>query len=145
MKHRSVFIAALATAEALCMAPCMATAEGNPFQFSAHGAVYGTDGQVAATPAFVQLAISHELAELLARASPSQRNQFEDKRRHAASLTRGDAQAGLYTQTLLLDWLLRQVQAADSAEIAGRNRALQRLLRWRPGEALRAWLAQADL
>lgn len=131
MKTRSVAVSALLTASAMVAAnqPAPQASAADPISFSAHGAVYGPGGrQLKVTVDVVRAAQQHYADRLHAQASPSARLQFSEKRRRVAALAQGDVQTDLYGTSLLLDWYIREVQPADSALLAAKNRLLLRQL-----------------
>jgi len=130
--HRFTRIAgALALALAVPLAADVMAARpfNDPITGSAHGAVFGPDGnEVHVTAEFLARAQQIYLSHVLDGANAAQRASYQAKRTYLDDVARGtpgDLQAALMARSVLLDWLIDEVGPEDSALLKQRNRIIE--------------------
>jgi hypothetical protein len=132
--HRFTRIAgALALVLAVPLAATVMAAQPfeDPILGSAHGSTYGPGGtQIDITAQFIARAQQIYLSHVLDSASAAQRAAYESKRTYLDAVALGatgpaDKQSALVARSLLLDWLIGEVQPTDAKLLKQRNGMLK--------------------
>lgn len=158
MKTRTVSGAAsLLLSAALGWSSATAAQAQEPIAFVGHGVMFDDAGNpIQATPVFIEKAQNYYIESLSTRLQPVQKTAFNAERaRYLETYKRpsseasqaGDKQDALIINAALIDWLIKEVPAAESGELQGKNNLMKAKLRYRlfPPEIGALYAAPKDL
>lgn len=100
--------------------------ENEPIAYIGHGALFDANGnEIQVTPQFINAAQQCYLDILLRQADEQQQTLFEQKQSSLLDGQQWDVCSELYINTLLLEWLVKEVKPADADQLLGKLKLLQ--------------------